>query len=71
MLTQERIIELSKRRGVKEIAVQNFLLSLDCSDALAAYANLQLDARLYRWNAATVKAIEQGLREAFTVGKKK
>ena len=65
MLTQKRIIELSQRKGVKTIAVQNFLFSFDKNDASAAYGNLKYDANIYRWNAATVKAIIQGLKEAF------
>lgn len=63
-LTRERINELAAKRGARAIAVQNFLGSLagGQSDALA---NLELDARSYRWNAATIAAIRQGIREHF------
>lgn len=60
MITSEQIKKLCARKGVKVIAVQNFLHSLygkqsDC------YSNLEMDASLYKWNAATQKAIRDGI----------
>lgn len=60
-LTGQEIESLSTRKGVKAIAVQNFLGTLNDSTAREAYHNLQADARSYRWNAATIKAIEAGI----------
>ena len=50
---------------VKQIAVENFLGSLEGMNRLEAQANLDMDARLYRWNAATVKAIRAGINKHF------
>lgn len=63
-LTSERINELAAKRGVRAIAVRNFLGSLP-SDAKRsdALANLEEDGRSYRWNSATIAAIRQGIRE--------
>lgn len=57
----EKIRELASRKGVKVIAVQNFLMSLDASNIAFADANLVMDAGLYKWNAATQKAIRDGI----------
>jgi hypothetical protein len=65
MLTAQRIEALSKLKGVKSIAVQNFLGSLDGLTASEAHSNLKMDARLYKWNAATVRVITHGLIEHF------
>lgn len=62
-LTFAEIEQFSTRKGVKAIAVENFLSS--CEGELShALGNLRQDARVYRWNAATVKAIEAGLKLA-------
>ena len=66
MLTNERIEELATRKGVKGIAVRNFLMSVGANaDERDARMNMVLDADLYKWNAATVKAIRQGIAEYF------
>ena len=62
MITSSQISRLATRDGVRRIAVENFLSSMD--DPSEALANLELDARLYRWNAATVRAIRDGIRMA-------
>lgn len=52
----------------KQNAVSNFLLSCPAEGALAesnAQANLRMDAKMYKWNADTVTAIQKGLRELF------
>lgn len=61
MLTADLIQKLSTRKDVKTIAVQNFLGSLDGMSKSDAFANLQMDAKSYRWNAATQKAIRDGI----------
>ena len=69
MLSQERINTLATKKGVKEIAVKNFLGSVDANpDAMCALLNLESDAASYRWNAATVNAIRQGITEHFKKG---
>lgn len=65
MLTKERIKALSERKGVKSIAVWNFLESLGGDDWSAALQNLENDARAYGWSAATVRAIRTGIHEHF------
>ncbi len=61
MLTAEIIQKLPTRKDVKTIAVQNFLGSLDGMSKSDAFMNLQMDAKSYRWNAATQKAIRDGI----------
>ncbi len=65
-LTSKEIEELASQKGVKRIAVENFLSSipLDCSQR-DHLGNLQMDARLYRWNQATVNAITRGIKKAY------
>ena len=59
-LTRDEISKLAAREGVRPIAVENFLGTMG-TDASNARANLQLDARLYGWKTATVKAIRDGI----------
>jgi hypothetical protein len=65
MITKERIEQLASKRGVRRIAVENFLASLESGSESGAMMNLVQDARSYKWNAATVAAIRTGIREAF------
>lgn len=65
-LSPDRIEELASQPGVKRIAVENFLGSLDGMTKQEAYANRDLDARSYRWNEATRGAITTGIAEAET-----
>ena len=65
MLSNEEIEKLATRKGVKSIAVYNFLGSLQGSSKEDAGYNLSLDARLYKWNAATFKAIQDGIKKHF------
>lgn len=62
-LTAEEIKRLASRKGVKRIAVENFLSTMGDNAAIALY-NLALDARLYKWNIQTIKAIEDGIKLA-------
>ena len=64
-LTAEQIEKLASRKGVKRIPVENFLGSLDGSNFLDALANLNMDSRLYGWNAATIKALQDGITLTF------
>ena len=62
MVDQATIQRLTARKGVRAIAVENFLGSLDPADSKSAmFANLRDDARAYKWNAATVAAISDGI----------
>lgn len=59
-LTKEEIEKFASRKDVRRIAVENFLMSMS-DEAFANYLNLDMDARLYKWNIATVKAIKDGI----------
>jgi hypothetical protein len=61
MLTREDIDKLASKKGVKTIAVQNFLSTLGSLSYSDAFGNLEMDARMYKWNAATFKAISDGI----------
>ena len=65
MLTPERIEKLANRKNVKKIAVENFLSSLGGSNLFDALSNLKMDSKMYKWNAATVNAIQTGIMENF------
>ncbi len=60
MLTPDIIAKLAARKNVRAHAVSNFLGTCG-TDKSEAWANLRMDARLYNWNAATVKAISDGI----------
>jgi hypothetical protein len=70
-LTPEEIQTLASRKNVKVIAVQNFLSSCPLENVgymgadYIARKNCEQDARDYKWNAATVKAINDGLKLMF------
>jgi hypothetical protein len=53
---------LAKCPKAKRIAVQNFVWSAP-DDKTANGMNLEMDAKMYRWNGDTVKAIRLALRE--------
>jgi len=64
-LKVEEIKKFSSRKGVKKIAVENFLLSVHNNVTKSvALDNLFYDAKIYKWNAATVKAILDGINLA-------
>jgi hypothetical protein len=63
----EKIEELASRPGVRRVAVQNFLFSLGDMTYEEAVGNLELDARSYRWNKETRRAIGEGLAYANNV----
>ena len=64
-LSIEEIEKLSSRKGVRKIAVENFLISLNDASYSDAMANLRRDADLYKWSALTRKAISDGIRKAY------
>jgi hypothetical protein len=58
----ESILSKKKFAKAKRIAVENFLMTLGNNrNIFNAYANLEMDARLYSWNAATCTAINKGI----------
>lgn len=62
----KEIEKLASRKGVKKIAVENFLMTVDNNPSeYAAIQNMYMDAGLYRWNAATQKAIKEGIKKHF------
>lgn len=67
-LTSTEISKLTTRKGVKAVAVENFLTSLKGLNELQALGNLAQDAHSYKWNAPTVAAITKGIRMAFMEG---
>ena len=67
-LTEEEITSLAHRKGVKTIAVENFLMSLGNAGGIQAeLANLRADAQSYGWKKPTVTAIEIGIKKAYGV----
>jgi hypothetical protein len=65
-LTSEEIAKYASRKGVRKIAVENFLMSLGNAGSLGnELANLYMDTQLYKWKSATVRAIEAGIRKAY------
>jgi len=61
----EEIKRFSSRKGVKKTAVENFLLSVHNNITKSvALDNLFYDAKIYKWNAATVRAILDGINLA-------
>jgi len=62
-LTLQEIELLISHPGRKRMAVENFLMSMGTNN-LIAKANLELDAKLYKWNSATIHAIRAGIKLA-------
>ena len=70
-LTVAEVAPLAARKGVKKIAVENFLLTVDANpDAYCATQNLYMDAGMYKWNTATQNAIKAGIALASKPAKK-
>lgn len=58
--------KLANRSGVNSNAVLNFLMTIESNDSASiAGMNLEMDAKLYRWNAATKAAIRAGIQKHF------
>lgn len=62
-LTIDEIRQYADRQGVRRNAVVNFLATMG-NDPNAAEANLEMDAKSYRWEVATVRAISDGINHA-------
>lgn len=64
-LSHAQIEVLAGKPKVKRIAVENFLMSIEKDTPIKeAEGNLRIDAKVYRWNDETVKAIQQGIQQA-------
>lgn len=64
-LTADEIEKFAARKDVRRVAVENFLGTVHNNEnAPTARANLYYDADLYKWNHATIKAIEAGINLA-------
>jgi hypothetical protein len=62
MITAQQIEVLASRKGVRRVAVENFLGSVgQAGGAANERRNLISDALAYGWNAATVSAISRGI----------
>lgn len=56
---------LRKNPAAKKIAVENFLATMGDNKNIAM-SNLGFDAKSYRWDTSTVRAIAQGIKIACT-----
>lgn len=61
-LTHAQTLPFSKRKGVDSDAVYNFLCTRHYASYIDNFANVSMDALLYKWNEATLKAIQDGLK---------
>ena len=65
-LTSAEIEKFASRKGVRRIAVENFLGSLgDAGSEANEIANAKHDAGLYGWKKPTVAAINAGIHLAY------
>jgi hypothetical protein len=64
-LTDKEIERFASGKDVKKVAVENFLSTLDPEiGSMGNTMNAQMDARMYKWNTATVRAINAGIMAA-------
>jgi len=64
-LSIQAIKKLASRKEVRRIAVENFLMTVHNNESKQqALMNLKWDAERYRWNTATIRAIEDGIDQA-------
>jgi hypothetical protein len=65
-LTSEEIEKYASRKGVRRIAVENFLGTLGFAGSMQGeLINMRNDARVYGWTAATQAAITAGIKKAY------
>ncbi len=58
----EYVEKVSNKKGVKKIAVENFLMSLDKDYSYQdTKANLYNDSQSYKWNYKTIETIGKGI----------
>jgi len=70
-LTLQEIKIFATRRNVRRVAVENFLMTLQNNGTpREAYQNLFRDAKMYRWNQNTIRAIKDGIDLAVEKGSK-
>ena len=65
-LTEAELEKYANHKGAKYNAVSNFLRTATNNESFTiAILNLELDTRLYKWNAPTQRAIQAGLVTIF------
>jgi hypothetical protein len=65
-LNSAEIEKFASKKGVKRIAVENFLATMgEAGSERGELANLSADAASYKWNSATKSAIASGIRLAY------
>lgn len=70
-LDTKEVERLASKPKVKKVAVENFLDTVKNNpNAYAAIQNMHYDARIYKWNSQTVKAIEEGIKKYFSCKRK-
>lgn len=67
-LSLDEIKKFASRKGVRRIAIENFLMSMG-SNYDHALINLEIDTQLYKWNKRTIKAIRDGISLASKIEK--
>jgi hypothetical protein len=66
-LSTMEIEGFASRRGVRKDDAERFLDAVgNAGSEESALLNLYYDARLYKWNISTVRAIEAGIKSAYT-----
>ena len=67
-LELDQIKKYSCRTGVRKVAVENFLSTIDTErdTPIGCMMNCHMDEALYNWHRATVMAIEAGIRDLFS-----
>lgn len=68
-LTESEIERLAQRKGVRRLAVENFLGTLGSMNRSEAMGNLAIDQSSYGWNIKTYTAIKDGINLAGAEGK--
>ena len=64
----EYIQKQSNKKGVKKIAVENFLMSLDKDYSIQdTKSNLFLDGSSYKWNSKTIETIYKGIDKFYSL----
>ncbi len=66
-LSVNEIVKFSSRRGAHKKDVEYFLSTVgQAGTEEGALMNLYYDARLFSWNISTIRAIEAGIKSAYT-----
>ena len=65
-LTTEEIKSLSNRYGVKQMAVEDFLMGIGGVSIEVAYESLKSERKLNGWNMRTIQAVSDGILLATT-----